>query len=189
MLTIMKRDQVARLIGGSFGLVFIEANASALPTAAAIPLRILAIAVFLGRVVFGRRLGGPGARGDETATPGFGRRYWYVVAIEVLGIIGGLVVINRVLHAPRATVPWIAFVVGVHFFGLAAAWRRSLLRGLGASVAACGAAGLVLTLCGASAAVIALVAGVAPGALLLASVSWPGRARGGSLAVPNQTAG
>ncbi|MER5726884.1 hypothetical protein ABT084_00780 [Streptomyces sp. NPDC002138] len=55
---------------------------------------------------------------------GFTGRYWLVVAAEVLGLLAGLLVITRVLHAPRATLPWIAFVVGVHFFGLAVARHR-----------------------------------------------------------------
>ncbi|MBD0695627.1 hypothetical protein [Streptomyces sp. CBMA123] len=64
----------------------------------------------------------------------------------------------------------------MHFFGLAAAWRRPALRTLGAGMAGCGALGLVLAFCGASAAVVALVAGIAPGLMLLGSVWWSGRA-------------
>ncbi|MEU9796239.1 hypothetical protein AB0E27_37700 [Streptomyces sparsogenes] len=70
-----------------------------------------------------------------------------------------------------ATVPWIALVVGLHFFGLAAVWRLAALAWLGAAMSACGAAGLALAACGSSAAAIAAVAGVAPGALLLGSAS------------------
>jgi len=174
-LTIMTRDQVGRLIGASFGFVFIQANAGSLPMAVAAPLRTLAIAAFIGLVVFGRRGGGREAGGGATPSTGFGRRYWYVVAAEVLGVAVGLLVITRVLHTPRATVAWIAFVVGVHFFGLAVAWRKPLLRVLGASMATCGAAGLALAAYGASSAVIGVVSGIAPGALLLASVWWSGR--------------
>ncbi|MBZ6476191.1 hypothetical protein [Streptomyces griseocarneus] len=185
----MTKDQVGRLIGASFGLFFIQANAGTLPMAVAVPLRIAAIAAFLGLVVFGRRRGGgTGSSGDATPGASFGRRYWYVVAAEVLGLAAGLLVISRVLHTPRAAVGWIAFVVGVHFFGLAVAWGRPGLRVLGGSMAACGAAALVLAACGASAAVIGVVAGILPGTLLLASIWWSGRTSAPASAAPERTA-
>ena len=180
---IMTKDQTGRVIGAAFGLVFIQANAGTLPTPVAVPLRLLAVAAFLWAVVLGRRgQGTPAASeagtGADTGTgtgTGFGRRYWYVVAAEVLGLVAGLLVISRVLHAPQAIVGWIAFVVGVHFSGLAVAWRRPAFHALGASIAACGAAGLVLAALGAPAAAIGVAAGILPGVLLLASVRRPGR--------------
>ncbi|MFF9641909.1 hypothetical protein [Kitasatospora aureofaciens] len=51
----MTRDQLGRLIGSGFGLVFVEANAGALPTAVAVPLRVAGVAAFLGLVLLGRR--------------------------------------------------------------------------------------------------------------------------------------
>ncbi|MCX4984201.1 hypothetical protein [Streptomyces sp. NBC_00572] len=175
----MTKDQTGRLVGAAFGLVFIQANAGVLPTAVAAPLRLLAVAAFLGVVVLGRR-GRAAPRTTGTGTDiatgtGFGRRYWYVVAAEVLALTAGLLVINRVLHTPRASVGWIAFVVGVHFFGLAAAWRRPSLNTLAVSLTACGFGGLILAALDAPAAVIGAVAGVLPGALLLAAVWWSGR--------------
>ncbi|MER7533997.1 hypothetical protein ABTX77_04290 [Streptomyces sp. NPDC097704] len=171
----MTKDQTGRIIGAAFGLVFIQANAATLPTAAAVPLRLLSLAAFLWVAVLGRR---GRAAVPRTGTPSgtrFGRRYWYVVAAEVAGLAAGLLVIARVLHAPQASVGWIAFVVGVHFSGLAVAWRRPALHVLGASIAACGAAGLVLAGLDAPVAAIRAVAGVLPGVLLLASVLRPGR--------------
>ncbi|MEU2231905.1 hypothetical protein [Streptomyces vietnamensis] len=174
----MTKDQTGRVIGAAFGLVFIQANAVALPTAVAAPLRLLSLAAFLWVAVLGRR-GGQAGQASPAAPGGsgtrFGRRYWYVVAVEVAGLAAGLFVIARVLHAPEATVGWIAFVVGVHFFGLAVAWRRPALHVLGASIAACGAAGLVLAAFDAPVVAIRTVAGVLPGVLLLASVLRPGR--------------
>ncbi|MFD9338494.1 hypothetical protein ACFWBF_29465 [Streptomyces sp. NPDC060028] len=171
----MKRDQVGRLIGASFGLVFVLVNADALPVAIAVPVRLLAVVAFLGVVL--RRRGGGAPLPVEQATPGasFGRRYWYVVAAEVLAVLAGLIVINRILHAPRASVGWIALVVGLHFFGLAAVWRRPALHRLATAMTLCAAAGLVLAAYGAPAAVIATASGIAPGALLLASVWRSGR--------------
>ncbi|MER5206280.1 hypothetical protein [Streptomyces sp. NPDC002825] len=180
----MTKDQTGRIIGAAFGLVFVQANAGSLPTAVATPLRLLALAGFLWVTVFGRRGSGVPTAASESGTatassggPGtrFGRGYWYVVAAEALGLAAGLMVITRVLHAPQAAVGWIAFVVGVHFSGLAVAWRRPALHGLGASIAVCGAAGLVLAALDAPVAAIRGVAGILPGILLLASVLRPGR--------------
>ncbi|MBV6698631.1 hypothetical protein KV557_16115 [Kitasatospora aureofaciens] len=169
----MNRDRAGRIIGSSFGLVFIQANAGALPAAVAIPLRVLAVAAFLVLGLFNRRPAAPET--DTAPRASFGRRYWFVVAAEVFAIAVGLMVINKVLHTPTATVGWIAFVVGVHFFGLATAWRRPALRVLGASMAACGAIGMALAAFGAPTAVISAVAGIAPGVLLFGSVWWSGR--------------
>ncbi|MFC8506819.1 hypothetical protein ACFU3J_06785 [Streptomyces sp. NPDC057411] len=172
----MTKDQTGRLIGASFGLFFVQANAGALPTRFAAPLRGLAVAAFVALVVFGRRRA-TAAPAGEAPVSRFGRRYWLVVATEVVALAAGLLVISRVLHAPHAAVGWIAFVVGVHFFGLAAAWRRPRLHALGAALTACGAAGLALAAATASPAVIATVAGILPGVLLLASVWQSDRAR------------
>ncbi|MFF9843520.1 hypothetical protein ACH414_28100 [Streptomyces sp. NPDC020422] len=177
----MTKDQTGRLIGASFGLFFVQANAGALPTRFAAPLRGLAVAAFVALVVFGRRRATAAPAGEapagEAPVSRFGRRYWLVVAAEVVALAAGLLVISRVLHAPHAAVGWIAFVVGVHFFGLAAAWRRPRLHALGAALTACGAAGLALAAATASPAVIATVAGILPGVLLLASVWRSDRAR------------
>ena len=55
----------------------------------------------------------------------FGQGYWLVVAVEVVAIAVGLALFNGPLHTPRAAVAWISFVVGAHFFGLAAIWKQS----------------------------------------------------------------
>ncbi|MFE5595044.1 hypothetical protein [Streptomyces sp. NPDC056549] len=171
----MTKDQTGRIIGASFGLVFIQASAGSLPTAVAVPLRVLALAAFLRVAVLGRRGRAAVAPAAPASGTRFGRRYWYVVAAEVLGLVAGLLVIARVLHVPQAAVGWIALVVGVHFSGLAVAWRRPALHALGASIAACGAAGLVLAALGAPTVAIRVAAGILPGVLLLASVWRPGR--------------
>ncbi|MGF6886525.1 hypothetical protein ABIA39_004701 [Nocardia sp. GAS34] len=100
--------------------MFIEVNAGALPLIIDVVLRVLAGAVFLGLLVVLRR-----SRVSPVAVPGtsFGRRYWIVVAVEAVVGMAGIAVINALLHTPRATVAWIALVVGLHFFGLAIVWR------------------------------------------------------------------
>lgn len=168
----MKSNQIGRLIGAMFGLVFVLVNAGALPLAVSIPLRVLAIAAFIGLFIALRRVGVPQAAAGRTAPRTFGRGYRLVVATEVVAGLVGILVINGLLHAPHATVAWIALVVGLHFFGLAAVWRVASLRWLAAAMSACGAGGLILAACGSSLAVIAAVAGLAPGALLLGSVWW-----------------
>ncbi|MFJ5549963.1 hypothetical protein [Streptomyces sp. NPDC093225] len=164
----MTSQFTGRIIGGAFGVVFVQANAGALPQGVARPVRLLAVAAFLALFVTRR---GRGSRAELPAPrTGFGRRYWYVVAAEVLALVVGLLVISRVLHAPHAFVGWIAFVVGVHFFGLAASWRRPALHVLGAALAACGLGALALAALDAPAWAVATAGGIVPGALLLASV-------------------
>lgn len=178
----MHKNQTGALIGAIFGLVFVLANAGALPSAAAILLRVLAILAFL-RLFSVMRRNRPAATGaPEAVESSFGRGYRLVVAAEVVAGAGGLFVLSRVLYAPQAAVGWIALVVGVHFFGLAAVWRRPALNALAAAMSLCGAAGLVLAWADAPVAVIRAVAGIAPGALLLGSVWWsvrPQQAVGG----------
>ncbi|WP_234332511.1 hypothetical protein [Streptomyces sp. NRRL S-87] len=166
----MTSQFTGRLIGGAFGTVFIQANAGALPQHLAVPLRVLAVAGFAGLLVTRRGRTAPGGAVPAPRS-GFGRRYWYVVAAEVAFLVAGLLVISRVLHAPHAFVGWIALVVGVHFFGLAAAWRRPALHALGAALTACGAVALVLAALDAPAWLTAITGGIVPGALLLAS-AW-----------------
>ncbi|MER6444622.1 hypothetical protein DEJ51_27715 [Streptomyces venezuelae] len=166
----MTSHQTSRLIGAIFGLVFVAANAGALPTTAAVPLRLLAIASFVWLFIALRRA--PAPRAGSAAPTRFGRGYLLVVAAEVAAALAGFLVITRVLHTPQASVAWLSLVVGLHFFGLAAVWRMPSLRWLAAAMTACGAAGLALAACGASLAVIATVAGIAPGVLLLGSVWW-----------------
>jgi hypothetical protein len=91
------------------------------------------------------------------------------VAAEVAAIAAGSALLNGPLDRPRAVVAWVSVVVGMHFAALAAVWRVSLFRWLGAAIALCGLAGLAAAGLGASSAVIATVGGVLPGALLLAA--------------------
>ncbi|MBF6332207.1 hypothetical protein IU452_27250 [Nocardia transvalensis] len=167
----MTSDQAGRLIGGVFGLVFVVVNAGALPSIVSVVLRVFAIAVFLGLFAVLRcaRI-----RLPPSTVPGtnFGRRYWLVVVIEAVIGLAGIAVINGVLGTPRATVAWIALVVGLHFFGLATVWRRPAFRWLGTAMTTCGAMGLILATYRSSAATIAVIAGVAPGILLLGSAWW-----------------
>ncbi|MEU6895861.1 hypothetical protein ABZ934_29685 [Streptomyces sp. NPDC046557] len=159
----------ARLIGGIFGFIFIMVNAAALPMAAAIVFRVLGVAAFVALVAVLRRAGRAVPVATD-ATTDFGRNYRYVVAAEVVVGAAGLIVLNPVLHARQATVGWIALVVGLHFFGLAAVWRLPSMRWLAAGMSFCGVVGLALSAYGSSASLIALVAGILPGVMLFGSV-------------------
>ncbi|MFF2572147.1 hypothetical protein [Streptomyces sp. NPDC058084] len=185
-MTITGRGRVGRLVGAAFGLVFVQADVGTLPVRIGTPPAGAGAAAFVALVIPGRRTATDGAApgdGDDGGVTASGRRYWYVVVAEALGLVARLVawlvVITRVFHAPQASVGWIALVVGVHFFGLAAAWLRPSLHLLGAGIAGCGAAGLALAAGGASASLIRVTAGVLPGALLLGSAWCAGRPRTG----------
>jgi hypothetical protein len=164
----MKAEKFGSLIGAGFGLVFVLANTGAVPSGVAVVLRVLGVGAFAAVFVMaGRRLPQMGAV-RPLAGRGFGQRYWIVVAVEFVAIAVGLALLNGPLHTPLATVAWISFVVGAHFFGLAAIWKQSVLLWLGASILVCGALGLVLAaIVGSSAGAIDTVSGVLPGYLLL----------------------
>jgi hypothetical protein len=101
----------------------------------------------------------------------------------VVAFIAGTAVLRGPLDLPLAVLPWITFVVGVHFLGLAKVWSAPSLAWLGAGLAACGGAGLLAAVAGAGEAVVAVVAGVVPGLLLLGG-SWWGAVRGGRKQAP-----
>jgi hypothetical protein len=166
-------QRLGSFIGGVFGLIYVEVNAGDLAAPAATALRIagaVAFAGLLGLLAVNRGSDAPAA---AAARGGFGPRYWLVVAAEVAAIAAGSALLNGPLDRPRAVVAWVSVVVGTHFVALAAVWRVSLFRWLGAAIALFGLAGLAAAGLGASSAVIATLGGVLPGALLLAA-GYPG---------------
>jgi hypothetical protein len=163
----MKAEKIGSLIGAGFGLVFVLANTGAVPSGVAIVLRVLGVGAFAAVFVMAGRALSQMGDVPPLAGRGFGQRYWIVVAVEFVAIAVGLALLNGPLHTPLATVAWISFVVGAHFFGLAAIWKQSVFLWLGASILVCGALGLVLAIVGSSAGAIDTVSGVLPGYLLL----------------------
>ncbi len=162
------------LIGASFGLVFILINAGELPSGIATTVRVLGLVAFLG--LLGMLFAGGRPSGKTTPGPPdrpmFGRRFWLVVAVEVIVGWAGVLIINRVLDHPEAGVAWIALIVGLHFLALAVVWDQPSVRWLGMAITIAGAAGLLLAALGASDAVIATVAGIGAGTLLLGGSWW-----------------
>jgi hypothetical protein len=180
-------QRLGSFIGGVFGLIYVEVNAGVLAAPASTALRIAGTAAFAGLLALLAVKKGPGAPPTAPARGGFGSRYWLVVAAEVAAIAAGSALLNGPFDQPRAVVAWVSVVVGAHFAALAAVWRVSLFRWLGAAIALAGLAGLAAAGFGASSAVIAIVGGVLPGALLLAAgyrgasavvVTWPQQASG-----------
>jgi hypothetical protein len=166
--------RLGSVIGGTFGFVYVEANAGSLPAPAPTTLRIaavVALALLVALIALPR--GGLLARDPQgTAPGGFGTRYWLVVVGEGAAIVAGAAILSGPLATPRAVVAWVSLVVGVHFLALAAIWELSLFRFLGAAVASCGAAGLAVAGAGAGQPMVAALGGVLPGVLLLVASYW-----------------
>jgi len=181
----MMNTRWGSLIGSVFGVLFVEINAGQLPARVGLTVRLLGAVAFLGLLVRARR-----ASDDLIVTPQqhpeIRRRFWIVVAAEIVVGGAGLVVINGPLDVPNATVGWITLIVGLHFFGLASVWRQPFLHGLGAAISGCGAAGIALVAAGASTTTSATIAGVVPGGVLLIVGWWsvPGHPRAHDLWAP-----
>ncbi|WP_245716498.1 hypothetical protein [Micromonospora humi] len=164
---------IGSLVAISFGTVFIMVNSGGLPSPWPLVLRIagLVVAALLLVGLFRvARQATPAAQGSEAA--GFmDRRYWIVVALEAVALFGGLAVINNVLDRPAVAVAWVAVVVGVHFFGLAAVWKMPRYHWLGAVMTALGLAGFLTYALGGDAGAVGLISGVGCGAALFATVA------------------
>ena len=165
----MPRMTVAVLVSAVMGLVYLLVNAAALPGPAALAIRVGGIVLLVGALLAVRAM----PRTERDASQGgFGAGYWSVVAVEVVAGLSGAWVLTQVLDAPRATLPWVTLVVGVHFFGLGVLWRARSQHVVGVLVTACGGAGLAAVALGAGDAAVALLAGVLPGAVLLGAAYW-----------------
>lgn len=158
------------MIGASFGLAFVVANTSPLGPVLRGVVCVLAgaaFAVVLG--AFARTVSAERRSESRQPVVGFDRRYWMVVAVEVVALFGGLAVLSRV--EPAAALGWIALVVGLHFIPLSRLWapgRRQILS-IGVAMTALGVIGLVLAFATHQQSPVALVSGVGSGAVLLGS--------------------
>jgi hypothetical protein len=158
--------RIGATISAVFGLVYVEVNAGSLPATMALILRVLAGAAFVAVLV---RLWREGPDPDPTpddAGGGFNRRYWLIVATEAAAIVAGSAIL-RAVGLGSATVAWVSVVVGGHFVALAALWRMSLFRPLGAAIASCGVVAIAAAAAGADHGWVAGIGGVLPGGLLL----------------------
>ncbi|MEU5870291.1 hypothetical protein AB0A73_01870 [Glycomyces sp. NPDC047369] len=158
----MHGEKLGGTIGSIGGLVFVLVNAGGLPGPLPLIARIAGVAAFALAVwVVMRRApaGRPPARESL-------RTYWIAVAAEVVAIILGANIINRVFERPELTVCWVVLVVGVHFLPFAKAFDAPVFRPLAWSLIALGAAGGALTV--ATSAAAAAATAVLAGFVLLA---------------------
>lgn len=163
---------VGSVIAVAFGLVFIVVNSGELPTPWSLGIRLVAVLIAVVLVVcLVRQLRHAARRAAPQIPMAFGRRYWLIVAAEVVALVVGLILINGVLQVGRFGVAWVAVVVGVHFLGLATIWWPRGFTVLGAVIALLGVAGFVVGALGGSAAAIGVVAGIASGAALFVMVA------------------
>ena len=161
------------LIALSFGTVFVVVNSGGLsdPWPLVIRATAAAVAVALLAGLF-RALRTAAAPAATARGTGFtDHRYWIIVGAEVIALFGGLAVINGIVERPAIAAAWVAVVVGVHFFGLAFAWRMPMFHWLGAAMTALGVAGFLVYAAGGGAAAVGLVSGVDSGFLLYAMVA------------------
>jgi hypothetical protein len=165
-----------------FGFIFVEADAAVLHGGLQAVVRAAGFVVALA--LFGA-INHAGKGAPRGVRPG--PRYWMIVIAEVVALLGGLVVINGVARAHELTVPWIAAVVGGHFFAFVPLWKSRVYAVLGVVVTALGVAGFVLYAGGASALSIRVVSGIGSGvALYLAAAYALVRLRGSGVAAPGR---
>ncbi|MFD0558999.1 hypothetical protein FB566_4955 [Stackebrandtia endophytica] len=168
------KQSLGTLIGASFGAVFVFANAGEpLPSGVTLALRILAavsLLVVIVAAVMAR--GRSGAAADDAAVGSlFGGKYWLIVVIEVVAIIGGAQLL-RVFDAPeQTTIAWVAFVVGVHFIPLARVWREPSILVPAYGLTVLGLVGFILAFTAAGA-WTPIVSGVGSGVLFLGGVLY-----------------
>lgn len=175
----MPGQRIGSTIAAVFGLIYVVVNSAELPAAVAWSLRGLAVIAFAAILFSVWKRSGVhpiSERAGHRANP-FGRRYWLVVAAEVVALFGGLRVLTGPLDHPEGGVAWVSFVVGVHFFALAKVFAAPFFNWLGTALTVCGVLGLMLTFSGASAASIAIVAGIIPGGILLGFAWWGATSR------------
>jgi hypothetical protein len=164
-------DRTGSFLGAVGGLVFVEVGAGAFPRGVEITLRLAGVVCFV--VVLGvlrRRAQRPSPVGTGPGR-GLGAGYAAVVVGELVALVVGLRLLSGPFDTPEAAPAWVALVVGTHFFALAALVRERAFTQLGCAITVCGAAAFAAALLGAPDAVVAGLAGVAPGAVLLASTA------------------
>jgi hypothetical protein len=164
---------IGLLIGAVGGTAFVVFNSSRIPPPFGVGAAVLAVLALVGLIVLlvRRRGADEEASGSDEGSGMFSRGYRLVVVAEVVAIVLGVVVLGRI-GLSLAVLPWVAFVVGVHFVALGRVWRRASLGWVGAVVAICGVVGFALALGGGPDPAIALAGGIAPGVALLAGSWW-----------------
>ncbi|KAA9143522.1 hypothetical protein F6B41_20790 [Microbacterium lushaniae] len=158
---------IGHVIGSSFGLVFVLINSAPLMPALRVGVCLLAVVVFLtvvgGFVATLRTRRG----GVDDGAGGFTGRFWIVVVVEAVLLVGGLAVVRMI--EPAAALGWIALVVGVHFFPVSRLWApgRVQIMAIAIAMTTLGVVGLILAFATHDADAVDVVSGVGSGVVLL----------------------
>lgn len=156
--TAVHGEKLGGTIGSIGGLVFVLVNAGGLPGVLPLVVRIAGVAAFAAAMwVVMRR---PTPAGDPPTRQSL-RTYWIAVAAEVVAILLGANIINRVFERPELTVCWVVLVVGVHFLPFAKAFDAPVFTPLAWSLIGLAVAGgaLALATTATAAAATAVIAG------------------------------
>ena len=140
-----RRRAMSCTLGAVFGFVYVFANTRGFAQPVALALRAAAVLAFVVVLVLLRRSRARNDRdnGDPGTRNSFGRGYWSIVTVEVVVGLAGAAVLTWPLDAPHAVLPWIALVVGVHFFPLGRLFGQVVIHVLGTVITACGILGLI----------------------------------------------
>lgn len=172
----MQGQALGSSIAAGFGFIYVIVNTDSMPPGVEWTLRALALvtaaAVLLAVI---RRRARQGSEPHRPKGPAFGRRYWWVVIVEVVTLFAGVRILAGPLDMPQAGVAWVSMVVGLHFFPLATIFAQRFFHILGVAISLCGSAGLALALADAAPMAIDLISGVIPGGILLAFGWWGAR--------------
>ncbi|MFE2160436.1 hypothetical protein ACFW9M_21805 [Streptomyces lydicus] len=164
-------------IGALFGTIFVIANAhDPLNPTIGVALRVLAVLTFGGLLALalraGRRggaaVGGPQASSQESW---YGGKFGFVVAAEVVLMIGGNLALRGAGAPAETAVAWIALIVGLHFLALTAVWKRRSIAVPGTALTALGVIGLGMAATSAVA-WVPFVSGVLSGVALLGGSAY-----------------
>ncbi len=137
----MNGAKVGALIGLVGGIVFVVINGFLLPSpwsqvviGVAVVVALLAV-----RTVLRTRADPQAYRPDERQMQAF----WITIGLEVVAIVGGGLVINTVLQAPQASLPWISLVLGVHWLVFHRVFAQDVFLWLGWFTVTCGLVGMI----------------------------------------------
>lgn len=164
----MTSTAIARMIGATFGLVFVLVNAGTAGSPWSWLMRVAGVVVFVAVLARIRRLGEVTVEPRDNAI----RVYWSCVLLEVAALLLGTRLLAANGHGEYG-VALVAVVVGVHFLPLAWAFRQPAFHPLGVVLVALGVAGALVGLLGGGETGIALVAGVGSGLALLGYAAAP----------------
>lgn len=154
------------MIAACAGLVFMVVNAGALPGDVALAVRVLGVMFFIAVMWFTMLSGTGEATQQGVPDQEAWRIYWLAVAFEVVLIPFGAAALSRSGHV-ELVVPWVAFVVGMHFLPFARTFGLPGFRVLARMLIGLASVGGLLALSGH---VVAgqVVSGVMSGVVLLA---------------------